>query len=32
MIPKLQGLHLKQGNGDWEHQFGISLETLANPG
>jgi Immunity protein 53 len=28
----LQQWYLAQCNGDWEHQFGIVIETLDNPG
>jgi hypothetical protein len=28
----LQNWYLAQCNGDWEHQYGIHIETLDNPG
>ncbi|WP_075617944.1 immunity 53 family protein [Paenisporosarcina indica] len=28
----LQKWYLKECNGDWEHSFGIRIETLDNPG
>jgi hypothetical protein len=28
----LQSWYLSHANGDWEHQHGITLETLDNPG
>ena len=32
MIELLNTWYLAQVNGDWEHKYGISLETLDNPG
>lgn len=32
MIDELQRWYLAQCNGEWEHQYGISIETLDNPG
>jgi hypothetical protein len=29
---KLQEWYLKQCDGDWEHEFGIVIDTLDNPG
>lgn len=31
-LNELQKWYLVQCNGDWEHQFGIVIETLDNPG
>lgn len=31
-IIKLQEWYLAQCNGDWEHEFGITIGTLDNPG
>ena len=31
-ILQLQQWYEAQCNGDWEHQYGISIETLDNPG
>lgn len=28
----LQNWYLTQCNGDWEHEFGIKIDTLDNPG
>ncbi|WP_263597259.1 immunity 53 family protein [Metabacillus idriensis] len=28
----MQNWYLKQCDGDWEHQFGIRIDTLDNPG
>ena len=28
----LQSWYLKQANGQWEHAFGVTIETLDNPG
>jgi hypothetical protein len=28
----LQGWYATQCNGDWEHEYGVSIETLDNPG
>jgi hypothetical protein len=28
----LQAWYLRRTNGDWEHQYGIRIETLDNPG
>lgn len=27
-----QGWYLSQCDGDWEHEFGVTIETLDNPG
>jgi hypothetical protein len=32
MIEWLQQWYIEQCNGDWEHEFGISIETIDNPG
>jgi hypothetical protein len=32
MIQWLQNWYLAKCDGDWEHEFGISIETLDNPG
>lgn len=29
---KLQEWYLEQCDGDWEHEFGVKIETLDNPG
>lgn len=31
-IEKLQNWYLEQSDGDWEHEYGITIETLDNPG
>jgi len=31
-IERIQIWYASQCNGDWEHQFGISIETIDNPG
>ena len=31
-LEKLQAWYLSQCNDDWEHQFGIKVDTLDNPG
>ena len=31
-IQKLQKWYSSQCDGDWEHEFGVKLETLDNPG
>ena len=31
-IQDLQAWYLAQCDGDWEHQFGVRIETLDNPG
>lgn len=32
MLEKLQNIYLSQCNGDWEHSFGVQIDTLDNPG
>jgi len=32
LLQFLQEWYLEQCNGDWEHEFGIKIETLDNPG
>ena len=32
VLRKLQAWYRSQCDGDWEHEFGIKLETLDNPG
>jgi Immunity protein 53 len=32
LIEQIQAWYSAQCNGDWEHQCGISIETLDNPG
>jgi hypothetical protein len=32
VIAELQSWYLAHANGDWEHQHGITIETLDNPG
>ena len=32
MIDWLQSWYEKQCNSDWEHNYGIKIETLDNPG
>ncbi len=29
---KLQDWYLRQCNGDWEHEYGIKIDTIDNPG
>ena len=31
-IKKLQEWYIKQCNGEWDHLYGITIETLDNPG
>jgi hypothetical protein len=31
-IARLQDWYLEECNGDWEHSYGITIETLDNPG
>jgi Immunity protein 53 len=32
LIEQIQAWYAAQCDGDWEHQYGISIETLDNPG
>ena len=32
LIEQIQVWYIAQCDGDWEHQYGISIETLDNPG
>ena len=32
LILALQTWYLRQCNGDWEHEFGIKIENIDNPG
>ena len=32
LMEKLQQWYARECNGDWEHSFGIKIETLDNPG
>src|SRR5215470_10027673 len=32
LIEQIQAWYIAQCDGDWEHQYGISIETLDNPG
>lgn len=32
MISELEKWYLARCNGDWEHQYGVKIETLDNPG
>jgi len=32
LIEQIQAWYAAQCNGDWEHQYGISIDTLDNPG
>ena len=32
LIEQIQGWYAAQCNGDWEHQYGLSIDTLDNPG
>jgi hypothetical protein len=32
MLEKLEQWYSKHSNGDWEHQHGIKIDTLDNPG
>ena len=31
-LQRLQDWYAKQCNGDWEHQFGVKIDTVDNPG
>jgi len=31
-LDRLQDWYLGQCNGDWEHQYGVKIDTLDNPG
>lgn len=31
-LDRLQDWYLHECNGDWEHQFGVKIDTLDNPG
>lgn len=31
-LQRLQNWYLGRCNGDWEHSYGVSIETLDNPG
>jgi len=32
MIDWLQQWYFEQCNGDWEHEYGVSIQTIDNPG
>ena len=32
LIEQIQAWYSAQCNGDWEHQYGVSIETIDNPG
>ncbi|HET6573389.1 MAG TPA: immunity 53 family protein [Fimbriiglobus sp.] len=32
VLPRLQQWYAAQCDGDWEHQYGVLIETLDNPG
>jgi hypothetical protein len=32
LIEQIQAWYAAQCNGDWEHQYGVSIETIDNPG
>jgi hypothetical protein len=32
LLERLQDWYLRECNGDWEHSYGIKIETLDNPG
>jgi hypothetical protein len=32
MLPKLQAWYLSHCDGDWEHSYGVRIDTLDNPG
>ena len=32
LLPRLQCWYAAQCNGDWEHEFGVNITTLDNPG
>jgi hypothetical protein len=32
LIEQIQVWYAAQCDGDWEHQYGVSIETLDNPG
>ena len=31
-LSKLEGWYMAQCNGEWEHSYGVKIETLDNPG
>ena len=31
-LSALQDWYAKHANGDWEHQYGVSIDTIDNPG
>ena len=31
-LARLEAWYLRQCNGDWEHLYGVTIETLDNPG
>jgi len=32
LLEQVEDWYSSQCNGDWEHQYGISIDTLDNPG
>jgi hypothetical protein len=32
LLARLQAWYLRHCNGDWEHEFGVHIDTLDNPG
>jgi hypothetical protein len=32
LLHRLQNWYLQECNGDWEHSYGVKIETLDNPG
>ena len=32
MIKEIENWYLSNCNGDWEHQYGVTIESLDNPG
>jgi hypothetical protein len=32
LLQRLQNWYLQECNGDWEHSYGVKIETLDNPG
>jgi len=32
VLPELQAWYLAQCDGDWEHEFGVEIGTIDNPG
>lgn len=32
VLQEIQSWYISNCNGDWEHSFGVSIDTLDNPG